>query len=76
MHLIDLMKVKIFITPSRIFCLTKAFFLLGNLSLGQSCVDDLQCTGTKNGGNCRNGKCLCEKGFVLQRLKCLPGIKF
>lgn len=37
-------------------------------------MDDLQCTGTKNGGNCLYGECCCEKGFVLQRLICLPGI--
>ena len=47
--------------------------LVGNLSLGQTCLDDVQCKGTKNGGNCLNGVCFCEKGFVIQNLRCLQG---
>ena len=45
----------------------------GNLSLGQSCVHDTQCKGTQNAGRCLNGECFCEEGFVLQKLRCLPG---
>nr|XP_022296701.1 tenascin-like isoform X1 [Crassostrea virginica] len=45
--------------------------LPGNLSLGQTCLDDVQCKGTENGGNCLKGVCFCEKGFVIQNLRCL-----
>ncbi|XP_078309665.1 uncharacterized protein LOC111106968 isoform X2 [Crassostrea virginica] len=46
--------------------------LKSNLSLGQSCVHDMQCKGTRNAEKCLNGECFCEEGFVLQRLRCLP----
>nr|XP_022296705.1 tenascin-like [Crassostrea virginica] len=45
--------------------------LPGNLSLGQTCLDDVQCKRTENGENCLNGVCFCEKGFVIQNLRCL-----
>nr|XP_022297578.1 tenascin-like isoform X2 [Crassostrea virginica] len=46
--------------------------LKSNLSLGQSCVHDMQCKGTRNAERCLNGECFCEEGFVLQGLRCLP----
>ena len=45
----------------------------GNLSLGQSCTHNLQCTGTTHGERCFDGECFCEEGYVLQRLRCLLG---
>lgn len=48
-------------------------FITGNLSLGQPCIHEIQCMGTKNAGRCLNAKCLCNEGFALEKLRCLPG---
>ena len=53
--------------------ITWTLSLAGNLSIGQTCLDDVQCKGTENGGNCLKGVCFCEKGFVIQNLRCLQG---
>ena len=45
--------------------------ILGNLSLGQSCTHNVQCTGTEHGEKCLNGECACEEGFVPQKDMCI-----
>ena len=45
----------------------------GNVSLGQSCSNDSQCTGNEKSERCLAGKCDCKEGFVLKSLQCLPG---
>nr|XP_022300050.1 fibrillin-1-like isoform X4 [Crassostrea virginica] len=44
----------------------------GNVSLGQPCTDDSQCTGNEHGERCLAGKCDCKDGFELKSLQCLP----
>lgn len=46
----------------------------GNLTLGQSCVHDTQCTGTEYVGTCIEGVCFCNEGYDLYQLQCLPGM--
>lgn len=49
------------------------YIVLGNLSSGQTCKHDVQCTATEYNGRCINGKCDCAKGHVLHELSCIPG---
>nr|XP_022296034.1 uncharacterized protein LOC111105872 [Crassostrea virginica] len=38
--------------------------LLANVHVGHACSSDLQCTGTGNAGDCRNGVCHCHLGYL------------
>ena len=49
------------------------YFFVGNVSLGQPCTNDSQCTGNEHGERCLAGKCDCKEGFELKSLQCLPG---
>lgn len=44
-----------------------------NLTVGTSCLYDIQCTGTEFGSVCILGQCKCQSGYIRNATNCYPG---
>ena len=48
-------------------------YALAKVHVGHACSSDLQCTGTGNAGDCRNGVCHCHLGYLQKDGICYLG---
>lgn len=49
------------------------FSLSDLLTVGHSCLSDMQCTGTEFASVCNNRQCECQSRYILNGTKCYPG---
>lgn len=49
------------------------FALSGNLIVGHTCKNDMQCTGTEFASVCNNGRCGCQSRYIWNGTNCYPG---
>lgn len=49
------------------------FSLLENLTVGHSCLYNMQCTRTKFANVCRNQQCECQSGYIFDDSNCYLG---
>lgn len=47
--------------------------LSGNLTVGHTCKNDMQCTGTEFASVCNNGWCECRSEYIWNGTNCYPG---
>lgn len=49
------------------------YALSGNLTVGQTCKYDMQCTGTEYASVCNKGQCECQSEYIRNGTNCYPG---
>lgn len=56
-----------------VYLIMTLFSLSDLLTVGHSCLSDMQCTGTEFASVCNNRQCECQSRYILNGTKCYPG---